>query len=109
MVLDFDNVPPFPGIEAAGDILQTSDASTSVPGMKQTLNLIGNLLQTLCIAAPLLVSSLSPAWADEESDALTLHYFGTIGLARATSEHIQYVSDLSQPNGSSAGLVCQAG
>ncbi len=103
MVLDFDNVPPFPGIEAAGDILQTSDASTSVPGMKQTLNLIGNLLQTLCIAAPLLVSSLSPAWADEESDALTLHYFGTIGLARATSEHIQYVSDLSQPNGSSAG------
>ena len=102
MVVDFAKVLLLPEIKAAGDIPPAAEVRASFSAQKQAQLLFGNVLQSLLPAA-LLVSSFSTAWANEESDALTLRYFGTVGIARAASDHIQYVSDLSQPNGSSGG------
>lgn len=42
-------------------------------------------------------------FARADDSPLLLHYFGTLGMARASSKHVQYVRDLSQPSGTSGG------
>lgn len=55
--------------------------------------------------AALLAAALSlstPTWSQQAGDqapALTLRAFGTLGLARSSSEHAQFARDLSQPYG----------
>lgn len=41
--------------------------------------------------------------ADDNAQALTLHYFGTAGLSYVTSGQADFVRDLSQPNGAKGG------
>lgn len=40
-----------------------------------------------------------PALADLDNRALALHGFGTLGAARTSSEHVEFVRDISQPRG----------
>lgn len=45
---------------------------------------------------------MEPALAGED-DAFSLRGFGTLGLARSSSDHAEYVRDLSQPLGIKGG------
>jgi hypothetical protein len=45
-----------------------------------------------------------PSWAQSAADSpgpptITWHGFGTLGAVRTTNDHVQFVRDLSQPNG----------
>lgn len=55
----------------------------------------------LMFCLSLLVSGMSIA--DDNAQALTLHYFGTAGLSYVTSGEADFVRDLSQPNGAKGG------
>jgi hypothetical protein len=57
----------------------------------------------LLLASLLCLNLVPGAWAGDAEDALKLRYFGTLGAARAASDRIHYVRDLSQPDGSSGG------
>lgn len=58
-------------------------------------------ISTCWLALGLLLSGLGYASADSHSDndRLAIHGFGTLGLARSDNDTLQYVRDLSQPEG----------
>jgi hypothetical protein len=51
----------------------------------------------------LLLTCMSIARAESNSAAFSLRGFGTVGLARSSSEHAEFVRDLSQPVGIKGG------
>jgi hypothetical protein len=52
----------------------------------------------LTLAASAIISVAMPAMADEDS-AFSLNGFGTFGLARTTTDNVEFVRDISQPRG----------
>lgn len=61
---------------------------------KSALRLLGQL-PLVCVLA----GASTHAQAFDDMSALTVHGFGTFGLARSSSDQVEFVRDLSQPGG----------
>ena len=62
---------------------------------------MGKLIPTLLLAC--LFAGMARAGADESASSFSLRGFGTVGLARSSSDGAEFVRDLSQPVGIKGG------
>jgi hypothetical protein len=63
--------------------------------------MMSKLIATLLLAC--LFAGIARAGADDMGSSLSLRGFGTVGLARSSSDHAEFVRDLSQPVGIKGG------
>jgi hypothetical protein len=62
-------------------------------------NLLRRTARSILVFAGLVAVSVAQPVMAESDSAFSLHGFGTIGLARTTSDDVEFVRDLSQPRG----------